>query len=159
MCIHTSKRWAEWQTIFTITLLFTNSDSAVGCTNSIKHKQILICCLLPYRVMSYSMEIFCGLTNLAYRLPSVSNCIIETVHVTGGQHAAQMLVRPCLGPRTVSLHMHIVPAHSSRCDVTRCFFAGYLISCVSTSMSMALSIGPPLIIPFLLFGGFFLNNR
>jgi hypothetical protein len=37
--------------------------------------------------------------------------------------------------------------------------AGYLISCVSTGMSMALAIGPPLIIPFLLFGGFFLNNR
>jgi hypothetical protein len=37
--------------------------------------------------------------------------------------------------------------------------AGYLISCVSTSMSMALAIGPPLIVPFLLFGGFFLNNR
>ncbi|GFG38120.1 hypothetical protein Cfor_07570, partial [Coptotermes formosanus] len=35
---------------------------------------------------------------------------------------------------------------------------GYLISCVSTSISMALAIGPPLIIPFLLFGGFFLNN-
>ncbi|KAJ4431107.1 hypothetical protein ANN_19702, partial [Periplaneta americana] len=35
---------------------------------------------------------------------------------------------------------------------------GYLISCVSTSISMALAIGPPIIIPFLLFGGFFLNN-
>ncbi|XP_044261652.1 protein white isoform X2 [Tribolium madens] len=34
---------------------------------------------------------------------------------------------------------------------------GYLISCVSRSVSMALSIGPPLVIPFLLFGGFFLN--
>jgi hypothetical protein len=37
--------------------------------------------------------------------------------------------------------------------------AGYLISCVSSSVSMALAIGPPVIIPFLLFGGFFLNNR
>lgn len=36
--------------------------------------------------------------------------------------------------------------------------AGYLISCVSSSVSMALSIGPPVIIPFLLFGGFFLNT-
>ncbi|KAK2584256.1 hypothetical protein KPH14_006667 [Odynerus spinipes] len=35
---------------------------------------------------------------------------------------------------------------------------GYLISCVSTNISMALSIGPPVIIPFLLFGGFFLNT-
>jgi ABC-type multidrug transport system permease subunit len=34
---------------------------------------------------------------------------------------------------------------------------GYLISCVSSNVSMALSIGPPLMIPFLLFGGFFLN--
>ncbi|CAK9815498.1 Protein white [Anthophora plagiata] len=35
---------------------------------------------------------------------------------------------------------------------------GYLISCVSNNLSMALSIGPPVIIPFLLFGGFFLNT-
>ncbi|XP_034944953.1 protein white-like isoform X2 [Chelonus insularis] len=35
---------------------------------------------------------------------------------------------------------------------------GYLISCTSTNISMALSIGPPVIIPFLLFGGFFLNT-
>ncbi|XP_014230795.1 protein white [Trichogramma pretiosum] len=34
---------------------------------------------------------------------------------------------------------------------------GYLISCSSKNISMALSIGPPVIIPFLLFGGFFLN--
>nr|XP_012233125.1 PREDICTED: protein white isoform X1 [Linepithema humile] len=35
---------------------------------------------------------------------------------------------------------------------------GYLISCISSSVSMALSVGPPVIIPFLLFGGFFLNT-
>ncbi|XP_012258088.2 protein white isoform X2 [Athalia rosae] len=35
---------------------------------------------------------------------------------------------------------------------------GYLISCASSSITMALSIGPPVIIPFLLFGGFFLNK-
>ncbi|XP_014478933.1 PREDICTED: ABC transporter G family member 3-like [Dinoponera quadriceps] len=35
---------------------------------------------------------------------------------------------------------------------------GYLISCVSNGVSMALSIGPPVIIPFMLFGGFFLNT-
>ncbi|KAG8037763.1 hypothetical protein G9C98_005974 [Cotesia typhae] len=35
---------------------------------------------------------------------------------------------------------------------------GYFISCVSMNISMALSIGPPVIIPFLLFGGFFLNT-
>lgn len=34
---------------------------------------------------------------------------------------------------------------------------GYFISCASSSVSMALSIGPPIIIPFLLFGGYFLN--
>nr|QEO19117.1 white [Mesovelia mulsanti] len=34
---------------------------------------------------------------------------------------------------------------------------GYFISCISSSISVALSIGPPIIIPFLLFGGFFLN--
>lgn len=34
---------------------------------------------------------------------------------------------------------------------------GYLISCASSSISMALSVGPPVIIPFLIFGGFFLN--
>lgn len=38
-------------------------------------------------------------------------------------------------------------------------FAGYLISCISNSVSMALSIGPPVVIPFMLFGGFFLNNE
>lgn len=37
-------------------------------------------------------------------------------------------------------------------------FLGYLISCISDNLSMALSIGPPVIIPFLLFGGFFLNT-
>ncbi|XP_055690663.1 protein white isoform X2 [Lutzomyia longipalpis] len=35
---------------------------------------------------------------------------------------------------------------------------GYLISSISSSTSMALSIGPPVVIPFLLFGGFFLNS-
>lgn len=34
---------------------------------------------------------------------------------------------------------------------------GYLISCVSSSVVVALTIGPPVVIPFLLFGGFFLN--
>ncbi|KAK9736641.1 ABC transporter [Popillia japonica] len=56
-------------------------------------------------------------------------------------------------------------------DVTRFFIAcgivtlvahvaisfGYFISCASSNTSMALSIGPPLMLPFLLFGGFFLN--
>jgi ABC-type multidrug transport system permease subunit len=35
---------------------------------------------------------------------------------------------------------------------------GYLMSCVSSSVTMALSLGPPIMIPLLLFGGFFLNN-
>ncbi|KAL1497603.1 hypothetical protein ABEB36_008533 [Hypothenemus hampei] len=34
---------------------------------------------------------------------------------------------------------------------------GYFISCISSTLSMALSIGPPLLLPFLLFGGFLLN--
>ncbi|XP_050540574.1 protein white [Daktulosphaira vitifoliae] len=34
---------------------------------------------------------------------------------------------------------------------------GYLISCVSGNISVALSIGPTIVIPFLLFGGYFLN--
>lgn len=34
---------------------------------------------------------------------------------------------------------------------------GYLVSCASPSVNVALSVGPPVIIPFLLFGGFFLN--
>lgn len=34
---------------------------------------------------------------------------------------------------------------------------GYMISCASKTTSMALALGPPIIIPFLLFGGFFLN--
>lgn len=37
------------------------------------------------------------------------------------------------------------------------WITGYLVSCASPSVTVALSIGPPLIIPFLLFGGFFLN--
>nr|CAD7410475.1 unnamed protein product [Timema cristinae] len=35
---------------------------------------------------------------------------------------------------------------------------GYFISCVSSNVDMALTIGPAIIIPFMLFGGFFLNN-
>lgn len=35
---------------------------------------------------------------------------------------------------------------------------GYMISCISGSVTMALSLAPPLIIPFMLFGGFFLNK-
>lgn len=35
---------------------------------------------------------------------------------------------------------------------------GYLVSCSSSTVTMALSVGPTIIIPFLLFGGFFLNS-
>lgn len=35
---------------------------------------------------------------------------------------------------------------------------GYMISCASSSISMALSIAPPIVIPFLIFGGYFLNS-
>ncbi|XP_050054218.1 protein white [Aphis gossypii] len=34
---------------------------------------------------------------------------------------------------------------------------GYLVSCASGSISVALSVGPTIVIPFLLFGGYFLN--
>jgi len=35
---------------------------------------------------------------------------------------------------------------------------GYLISCIATSIDMALGLGPPFLIPLMLFGGLFLNN-
>lgn len=37
-------------------------------------------------------------------------------------------------------------------------FAGYMVSCLASSPTMALSLAPPFIIPFMLFGGFFLNK-
>ncbi|GBP26141.1 Protein white [Eumeta japonica] len=43
-------------------------------------------------------------------------------------------------------------------DPINCYPTGYLISCASSSVSMAASVGPPIIIPFMLFGGFFLNS-
>lgn len=36
---------------------------------------------------------------------------------------------------------------------------GYLISCVASDLQVALALAPPLIIPFMLFGGFFLNSE
>ncbi|KAF2898582.1 hypothetical protein ILUMI_07596, partial [Ignelater luminosus] len=36
---------------------------------------------------------------------------------------------------------------------------GYFISCMCSSVSLALTLAPPLVIPFMLFGGFFLNVR
>ena len=36
--------------------------------------------------------------------------------------------------------------------------SGYLISCMTSSTQVALALGPPFIIPLLLFGGFFLRN-
>ena len=35
---------------------------------------------------------------------------------------------------------------------------GYMISCISKDVSMAMALGPPLIVPMMLFGGFFLNS-
>lgn len=35
---------------------------------------------------------------------------------------------------------------------------GYMVSCISSSLNIALSIGTPLLMPLLLFGGFYLNN-
>ena len=36
--------------------------------------------------------------------------------------------------------------------------AGYLISCIATSVQMAMAFGPTFLIPLMLFGGVFLNN-
>nr|XP_039263394.1 protein white-like [Styela clava] len=41
--------------------------------------------------------------------------------------------------------------------VSTCVSFGYLISCMSPTVTVALAIGPPLIMPLLLFGGFFLS--
>ena len=35
---------------------------------------------------------------------------------------------------------------------------GYLISCIAKDINMALAIAPTMIIPMMLFGGFFLNS-
>ncbi|CAG0889837.1 unnamed protein product [Darwinula stevensoni] len=35
---------------------------------------------------------------------------------------------------------------------------GYMISCMASTIAMALAIGPPFVIPVMMFGGFFLNN-
>jgi len=35
---------------------------------------------------------------------------------------------------------------------------GYMVSCLASSNQMAQAISAPLIIPFMLFGGFFLSN-
>ena len=36
---------------------------------------------------------------------------------------------------------------------------GYLISAMSPTVQMATAIGPPLMMPFLLFGGFFVKDK
>lgn len=36
---------------------------------------------------------------------------------------------------------------------------GYMISCMSSSTKMAIALSSPLILPLLLFGGFFINNN
>ena len=38
-------------------------------------------------------------------------------------------------------------------------FLGYLISTVSSSVETATALGPLMMLPLLLFGGFFLNNE
>nr|AWC67563.1 white [Drosophila melanogaster] len=64
---------------------------------------------------------------------------------------------PMIGLRAGVLHFFNCPALVTLvANVSTSF--GYLISCASSSTSMALSVGPPVIIPFLLFGGFFLNS-
>ena len=46
-----------------------------------------------------------------------------------------------------SLYCHVLSSSS-----------GYLISCIANSIDMALGLGPPFLIPLMLFGGLFLNN-
>lgn len=36
---------------------------------------------------------------------------------------------------------------------------GYLLSCASSTVSTALAVAPPLIVPFMIFGGFYLNSK
>lgn len=36
---------------------------------------------------------------------------------------------------------------------------GYFVSCVSKNVTMGLSIAPPFLIPLMLFGGLFINNK
>ncbi|CAG0879456.1 unnamed protein product [Darwinula stevensoni] len=36
---------------------------------------------------------------------------------------------------------------------------GYMISCVTRSIGLALTVGPPILVPYMLFGGFFINNN
>lgn len=44
--------------------------------------------------------------------------------------------------------------------ITHCAVSyGYLISCLSSSSMMAMSLGPPLLMPLILFSGFLLNNQ
>ena len=44
--------------------------------------------------------------------------------------------------------------------VTHCAVSfGYMISCMSSSSTMAMSLGPPLLMPLILFSGFLLNNH
>jgi len=40
-----------------------------------------------------------------------------------------------------------------------CCSFGYMVSCMSSSPTMAITIAPPFIVPFMLFGGFFLNVK
>ncbi|KAH8386471.1 hypothetical protein KR093_000765 [Drosophila rubida] len=64
---------------------------------------------------------------------------------------------PMIGLRAGALHFfNCLALVTLVANVSTSF--GYLISCASSSTSMALSVGPPVIIPFLLFGGFFLNS-
>ena len=40
-----------------------------------------------------------------------------------------------------------------------CSIPGYFVSCISPNLQVALALAPPLIIPIMLFGGFFLNTK
>ncbi|XP_054160832.1 protein white-like [Oppia nitens] len=50
--------------------------------------------------------------------------------------------------------MIIIGNLSTQCAVS----FGYLMSCMTSTATMALSMGPPILIPVILFGGFLLNN-
>lgn len=66
------------------------------------------------------------------------------------------IVYPMVGFRSGWIHFfHANLINILLANVATSF--GYLISTLANNVTMALSIGPPLIIPFLLFGGYFLN--
>lgn len=81
--------------------------------------------------------------------------LVANVATSFGEQIPRWLLNYMRSPGS---HGEFVTNFSRGVSDYRLLVSGYLISCASTSVSMALSIGPPVVIPFLLFGGFFLNT-